>query len=68
MSDPLYKKFLNADSWEQRCEMIGRKALALQEGVPPEFNLAPTLELVSRAWYMGFDLVRTDSASESPKS
>jgi hypothetical protein len=56
-----------AMTWEEREHAITRKALSLRSGVPPEFNLAPTLELVSKAFYMGFDVIRPDSATPGIK-
>jgi hypothetical protein len=35
------------------------KALELVGNVPPEFNIAPTVELVRQAWSMGYDVIRS---------
>lgn len=39
---------------------VERRARTLTAGRPPEFNLAPTIELVRRAWFMGYDIVNRD--------
>lgn len=44
--------------WERRERAIIARALELTRGVPPEFNMAPTIELIRQAWEMGYDVVR----------
>jgi len=47
--------------WNQAAEYerrIRQKALELTKGFPPEFNLAPLIELVKKADALGLDLVR----------
>lgn len=36
---------------------VQKRALQLTQGQPPEFNIAPTMELVRMAWSRGYDLV-----------
>lgn len=39
---------------------ITEKALQLSRGQPPEFNVAPTIELIKMAWRLGYDVIRKE--------
>lgn len=43
---------------------VQKRALQLTQGQPPEFNIAPTMELVRMAWASGYDLVRLTAAQK----
>ena len=39
---------------------VEKRARALTIGAPSEFNIAPTIDLVRRAWSMGYDIIKAD--------
>lgn len=39
---------------------VEKRARALTIGAPPEFNIAPTIDLVRHAWSMGYDIIKPD--------
>jgi hypothetical protein len=56
---------MNESMWEFE-NRVRARALELRAGVSPEFNLAPTMDLVRQAFVMGFDVVpRNDKAPET---
>lgn len=53
----------NHETYEEFERRVMDRALDLTAGRPPEFNLVPALELVRRAFSMGYDVVRRDGPS-----
>lgn len=47
-------------------QAIEKRTRELTAGAPPEFNLAPTKELVRQAFLLGYDVVKPDADSPKP--
>ena len=51
---------------EEYWNKVQARALELSKGMPPWYNIAPLIDLISNAWALGLDVCKREPAATAP--